>query len=117
MQRMLRLGMRLIGTDFCGNDCPPPDNWVLRFGPPRERGSAEKMHVAAWRDDGFNLFLGGPEHWDCFYSYRDARRLAWWIILCWARTGFGLRRWLYYRLLHASVAAQKRATPRQEPKT
>jgi hypothetical protein len=54
--------------------------------------------------------VGYPNEWLFHCSTREARRIAryvlwdWWALTEW----FGLRRWVYYRALHAEVERHRR---------
>ena len=107
--------MRAIGTNTFndgGPRHPPGDGWTLRFGEQRERGSDEKQEVACWLNDGFELWLGWPDKWHVFYKAKHARTLACWILWCWIKQWFGLRRWIYYKALRVSCRIDEREAAR-----
>lgn len=98
----------VLGTDWCGGTGPPMSHLSLDL--PREEHDAEL--VAMILNDGFELWLGYPHEW-CFHmNRRQARALAFWYLGLWVREWFGLRRWLWYRLLHRRVERYQQAGAR-----
>jgi hypothetical protein len=95
-----------------GSDMPdvPVQGLTLRFGeiddglePPGP------MLVAEANNDGFELWVGYMDKWLFHCRSRDARKLAWWILLRWWALGewFGLRRALWYWALNVRVDVLK----------
>lgn len=84
-----------LGTDWCGNTTVPCDNMSLRWV---EMG---KQSIASVGNDGFELYLGGPNSWEWTVRREHALKLAWFIIR-WRVFGewLGIRRAIWYWLLH-----------------
>ena len=75
---------------------PPGSRGHLEFG--GDDGDGKQMYVAMFGNDGFEIMLGTPHRWHVFYSAREARRLAWFILWHWwaKATWFGIRRRIWY---------------------
>jgi hypothetical protein len=56
--------------------------------------------IAATCNDGFELMLGYPSNWEFSIRREDAMKLAWFIIRWRIAEWFGLRRAIWYWLLH-----------------
>ena len=82
---------------------PPGAECRLDFG---EGGTSDL--ATTYNNDGFELWLGRPDKWFTFYSARQARRLAWFILWEWwaKSTWFGLKRRLWYWSLSTRCAQQ-----------
>ncbi len=107
--------LRALGDEWCGNrDSVPGAHLSTSL-------QCELFRVVSVGNDGFELWLGTPDEWAGFMNRRDARKLAWFILLRWWGVGewFGLRRWLYYKALHRVVSNYPgaRAVDDEEPKT
>ncbi len=94
---------RFLGrTDRYGGDCvsPPGDGLELRFS-----DDGLEMYVATWPNDGGTLAIGTEDHWQIDINFRNALRLAFWIIFRWWiwSKWFGLRRWVWYWALNRQV--------------
>ena len=72
---------------------PPGSECRLEFG---EGGTSDL--ATTYNNDGFELWLGRPDKWYVFYSAKQARKLAWFILWEWwaKSTWFGLKRNLWY---------------------
>lgn len=81
-----------LGTRWCGNTCPPGTNLRVELGPD---------YIAEVHNDGFEFWIGTRSEWAWHCKAREARRMAWFILWTWWTRGtwFGLRSWLWYRLL------------------
>jgi hypothetical protein len=89
-----------------GRPRPPADGLSLRFGPTDDGlDPPGPMFVASAANDGHELFLGYMSEWLFHCTRKDARRLAWWILLRWWAAGewFGLRRAVWYWALFRRV--------------
>lgn len=97
--RKTKILLDILGSEFGGNQgsVPVAD---IRFRP------ADPWRCINVGDDGFMLWFGGEHEWNYSLQRREARRLAWWILIRWWAWGewFGLRRWLYYKALHRHVS-------------
>lgn len=92
------------GPEWCGNEMIPGDN--LKIEMPMEGSThPDGRYVYVTNNDGFELWMGTPHEWKHHMRANEARRLAWFILWTWWGKGtwFGLRRWIYYRALHAYV--------------
>jgi len=71
---------------------PPGSRCELIFGD-------EGLDIATFDvNDGFELWLGSPNKWYRFYSGKEARQLAWFVLWTWwvKATWFGFKRKLWY---------------------
>jgi hypothetical protein len=93
-----------LGGEWCGNVCPPGDMETLRWV---EQG---KECVASVWNDGFELMVGSPSRWEWSIRREYAPRLAWFILWHWwiRWEWFGLRRFLWYWLLHRKCERSNR---------
>lgn len=100
-----RLMALTAGPDWCGNRTVPGENLSLRM-PMRGADHPDDVKVYCTLNDGFELFMGYPNEWRWHIQRDEAHRLAWFILWTWWAKGewFGLRRWAYYRGLHAHVS-------------
>jgi len=100
-----------LGEEWCGNTTPPGDHLGFRLRDYGVEGGRESYYYVGTSNDGFELWLGTNSKWDTFMNAREARRLAWFILWrWWARgTWFGLRRAIWYRLLHRRINRWARA--------
>ena len=90
------------------SDRPPGSTQSLKLAVDKDGG----YEIASTdNNDGFELWLGNPWEWHVFYSAKDARRLAWFILWNWwvCGTWFGLKRKIWYKALNRK--AKKHATP------
>jgi hypothetical protein len=94
--------VRVFGSEWCGNYVPPGDYLTRRF---EEKGST---HCYSVGDDAFVLWMGYPDEWRWSVARREARQLAWFILMRWWAWAewFGLRRWLYYFALRRDLKRQ-----------
>ena len=94
----------LLGDDWCGNSGPPGQNVSIRT-----KGSEQGVqHVFSWGgNDGFDLGIGYPDQWLVHINRREAAWLWWAITLRAFSTWFGLRRWVWYRLLFRRVRVNR----------
>jgi hypothetical protein len=100
-----------FGEDFGGNSAAPGSTAELNFG---EMDGARPMYVArTYPNDGHDLWLGTPEKWHVFYSEKEARRLAWFILWDWwaVSTWFGLKRKIWFWALGVIVKSYSGRTP------
>ena len=76
---------------------------VIYTDPPGDRlyMCRTKDSVIKTGNDGSVLWIGTPDTWYWHCRFPEARKLAWFILWNWwaKSTWFGLRRWLWYRLL------------------
>jgi len=96
-----------FGDEWGGSPSPPGVNAELDFG---EIDNGRPMFVArTYPDDGAYLWLGTHNKWHVFYSAKDARRLAWFILWTWWAKGtwFGLKRKIWYWALGVIVESYK----------
>lgn len=92
----------LLGDDWGGNPSPPGQNVNIHTRAADESGVER---VFSWgSNDGFVLGIGYPDQWHVFLNRREATMLWWTITFRALSTWFGLRRWVWYRLLSRRVA-------------
>lgn len=89
----------LLGDDWGGVPNPPGQLTRVTYA---DTDGIE--YVFSYRgNDGFELGIGYPEKWLTHLSQRAARRLWWAITKNHLSTWFGVRRWLWYKLLSRQV--------------
>jgi hypothetical protein len=96
-----------LSDNWCGLDGPPLDHkWYAVEEPgPKGRGTP---HVIGLTDDAACVSLGTPQTWA--YSLHRAvwNKLVLWYLIQWGVLElFGLRRWLWYKLLSRRVKQNK----------
>ncbi len=89
----------LLGSSACGNTVAPCD-WMALDG-----GLGPSAPYVQISEDGSSLWIGTANEWHLSMSRTEARKLALWVVFRWWIVGewFGLRRWLWFRLLHRRV--------------
>ena len=70
-----------------------------------EHGDDFERYATTYNNDGFELWLGTKSEWYTFYSQKEARKLAWFILWRWWAVGtwFGLKRCIWYWALRSIV--------------
>jgi hypothetical protein len=59
-------------------------------------------------NDGFEVWIGTDEKWHTFYKHKEFKKMIFWYLKTWAfKDLFGLRTWLYYKLLSKSIKLEK----------
>lgn len=98
---------RALSTDFCGNDDVPCTHLTFEW---KQNGCD---YVASTLNDVFELGIGYPTEWHTTIRRENARQLAWFILWRWWIVGewFGLRRAIWYWLLHRRCARWKKHGP------
>ncbi len=91
----------MLGDDWGGNPGPPGQNVIVRTDYADEAGVER---VFSWgSNDGFDLGIGYPDEWHVFINRKEAAALWWAITRRALSTWFGVRRWLWYKLLNRRV--------------
>ena len=89
---------RLLSSDFCGNDTMPLDRERFRY---TDQGCE---HVVVFENDAFELGFGYPNKWHMFITRKSFHKIVRWYLWRWGwGEWFGLRRYLWYKLLHRRV--------------
>jgi len=66
-----------------------------------KRGKKEKLHVAMFCNDAFDICIGYPNQWRICLRRKALCRLIFWYLWLFAYgEWFGLRRYLYYKFLY-----------------
>ena len=92
-----------LAEKWCGNDNVPLDHRTLYFG---NHGCE---YVASFLNDSFEIGLGYPDKWHCIIRREAFHKLIFWYLRLWAFSEwFGLRRWIWYKLLHRSVGRHRK---------
>jgi hypothetical protein len=90
--------MHLVAENSCGNDGVPLDWRTLHVD---DQGCER---VFAFLNDSFEIGIGWPDRWHCIIRREAIHKFIWWYLRQWIfGEWLGLRRWIYYRLLHRSV--------------
>ena len=101
------------GPDWGGCPSPPGTECVLHFGDVYEETGRYSYVATTYNNDGFELWIGTPNKWHVFYSAKQARRLAWFILWDWwfVSTWFGVKRKIWYWALHLDCERQNISPP------
>jgi hypothetical protein len=100
----------------CGNDFVPLDHRTLYVDHNgqflRYEGVYSDTHgivnVFTFLDDSFKIGIGWPSKWHCILRREVIHTFIWWYLRQWAfGEWFGVRRWLWYKLLHRRVARSR----------
>ena len=101
----------LISSHPGGGDSAPGD-WLRHRIRTYEE---EDEYITAYiTEDGWSFWIGSKHEWWGSLSRFEARSLAWFILWTWWAKAewFGLRRWLWIKLLHRRVERHKRMMER-----
>lgn len=93
----------LLGYRLVGNTVPPLDNTTLHY-------HDDGIHwVASITEDAHEVGLGYYDEWKMFINRPQFHKIIRWYLWQWSvHDWFGLRRWLWYKLLHRMVNRQQR---------
>ena len=104
--RKLKLENKLyhiLSTDWCGNDDVP-----LTYRRLKIKHDDGLEYVISFENDSFELGFGYPDKWLMFLGRKDFHKVMRWYLKNWAwGEWFGLRRYLWYKLLHRKVERTK----------
>lgn len=65
--------------------------------------------VVCLNNDGFEVWIGTPDCWETHMKNAEFRKICFWYLRQWAFTDwFGLRSFLWYKLLHRQVKRNSR---------
>lgn len=93
-----RLLYRLLSEKWCGNEMVPLDHRTLRV----PNDGCE--YVFGFLNDSFEIGIGWPDRWHGIYRREVIHRFIWWYLRQWVfGEWFGLRRWIWYKLLNRRV--------------
>ncbi len=97
-----------LSDEWGGNDTVPGTSLDFRF---RETTWPD---IANPHNDGSELWIGTMDRWHTHMERSEAHRLALWILVTWWGKGewFGLKRWLWYKLLFRRVNRYRLGAPR-----
>jgi hypothetical protein len=88
----------LLSYKYCGNDTMPLENTVLHY----EDQSCDR--VVMFLNDAFELGFGYPNEWHMIIRRKSFHKIMRWYLWNWVVfEWFGVRRWLWYKLLHRRV--------------
>lgn len=86
-----------LSEDWCGNDSVPLDHRTLRV---QEKDGCE--YVFCILNDAFEVGIGYPNKWHGLYRREVFHRMIFWYLRQWIfGEWLGIRRWIWYKLLHA----------------
>ena len=88
-----------LSDDWCGSHSVPLDGRTLYY-----IDHAGCDHVVSFLNDAYEIGFGYPDKW-CFFARReDFHRIIRWYLRLWIIDEWcGLRRWVWYKLLHRQV--------------
>jgi hypothetical protein len=99
----------ILSTEDCGNNGVPLNHSTLRF---QDYHGCEQ--VVSFLNDSFEVGIGSPERWDLMIERKDFHRIIRWYLGQWALEWFGLRRWIWYKLLYRRVERPRKHSPKGE---
>ena len=86
---------RLLSEADCGNEGVPLSHRTLRA----ESHGCE--YVFCFLNDSFEIGIGYPSEWHGIYRRELIHKFIWWYLRQWTfGEWLGLRRWIWYKLLH-----------------
>ena len=92
---------RLISDHTVGGDAVPL-SWSSKHFIGNRSGDLE--YVLAFLDDSFSVGIGYPTSWNCILDRKIFHKMIIWYLWKWSFSEwFGLRRWVWYKLLHRRV--------------
>lgn len=95
-----------LSEKWCGNDGVPLDHRRLIA----DDDGCER--VFAFLNDSFEIGIGWRERWHAIIRRETIHRFIWWYLRQWAfGEWLGVRRWLWYKLLHRQVERSRRTLP------
>lgn len=98
-----------LGEEYCGSTTMPLDHRTLTW---TSKDGCERVFV--FLNDGFEVGFGYPHEWQVILRREDFHKVARWYVRQWAfGEWFGLRRVLWYRLLHRRVDRTRREVAHQ----
>lgn len=101
---------RLLAEKWCGNDMVPLDHRTLHAN---EQGCE---YVFSFLNDSFEIGIGYPNKWHCILRRETIHKFIWWYLRLWIFSEwFGLRRWLWYKLLFRSCDRQRKRMAQCSP--
>lgn len=110
MKKLENRLFELLSTEWCGNDSPPLRYKKLTYG--RKWGGES---IVSFENDSGELGFGYPDKWKMFIDRKDFHIIVRWYLKQWSwGEWFGLRRWIWYKLLHRRVEATMRANKRRQ---
>lgn len=86
-----------LGSEWCGNVCPPLSKSKLYL---------DNGKLICFNNDGHEVWFGTSDHWAYHCTKSEFTRFALWYL--WTRIAhdwFGLRTWLWYKLLFRKCAS------------
>lgn len=95
-----------LSEKWCGNDMVPLDHRTFRWS---DHGCD---YVFSFLGDAGEVGFGFPSEWHGIYRRKDFHRVIRWYIRQWMWSEwFGLRRWLWFKLLFRRVARHRKLRP------
>lgn len=89
---------KFLSDEWCGNETMPLDNDGFDYN---EGGAA---FVVRFNNDAHELWFGFPNEWRMSMTRRSFHAIMRWYLSRWTfGEWFGLKRWLWYKLLHRRV--------------
>jgi len=94
----------LLSEKWCGNDMVPLDHRTLYVN---NHGCD---YVFSFLNDSFEIGIGYPNKWHTILRRETIHKFIWWYLRLWIFSEwFGLRRYIWYKLLHRQVNRHKRS--------
>lgn len=88
----------VVGREWGGNYTPPRDHRSIYIN--QDRDGADTL-VVATLNDGWEIGIGSPTHWDTVRIKPEALKyIGWWAFKNWIADWFGLRTWIYFSSLY-----------------
>ena len=94
---------KVLSDEWCGNESVPLNHKTL-YVP-----EGDSKYVFSFLNDSFEIGIGWPNKWHGIYRREVIRKFVFWYLFQWSICEwFGLRRWLWYKLLHRRVESYKK---------
>lgn len=93
----------ILSTKWCGNEVPPLDHETLYVDDPHGC-----KYVFSFLNDSFEIGIGYPSQWNTILRRETIHKFIRWYLFKYVFIEWlGIRRWLWYKLLHRSVCRSK----------
>lgn len=105
-----RMIYRWLSEDWCGNENVPLDHRTLYA---QEKNGCE--YVFSFLNDSFEIGIGYPNKWHGIYRREVINKFIRWYLWQWSvGEWFGLRRWIWYKMLNRRVKGYNKLGLRTE---
>ena len=100
---------KTLSNGWCGNTCPPMDNRKYKWFQ-EDKFADDDYYVFSQGEDGHEMWIGHAHEWYFHLELKRFRYIALWTIYQWFVVDwFGLRTWLWWKLLFKQCDRTKKA--------